>query len=66
MQNPCDLALNTYAPDWQLRFGLPIQEGDPQGKGQLLLDYSTDYPADAALFTLPKGYQRYSPGGALP
>ncbi len=66
MQDPCDLALNTYAPDWPLRFGLPIQESDPQGKGQLLLDYSTDYPADAALFTLPKGYQRYSPGGALP
>lgn len=62
MQDPCDLALNTYAPGWQLQFGLPIQERDTQGKGQSLLDYSTDYPVEAGLFSLPKGYQHYAPG----
>lgn len=62
MHDPCDLALNTYAPDWQLQFGLPIQERDTRGKGQLLLDFSTDYPAEARLFILPEGYQHYSPG----
>ncbi len=62
MQDPCDLALNIYAPTWQLQFGLPIQERDMLGKGQLLLDFSTDYPLDAALYSLPKGYQNYAPG----
>jgi hypothetical protein len=62
MQDPCDLALNTYAPGWQLQFGLPIQEHDPQGRGQLLLDYSTAYPVEAGVFSLPKGYQHYAPG----
>ncbi|WP_127477455.1 hypothetical protein [Sulfurivermis fontis] len=62
MHDPCDLALNTYAPAWQLQFGLPVQEHDPQGKGQLLMDFSTEYPAEAGLFMLPKGYQHYSPG----
>lgn len=60
MQDPCDLALNTYAPHWSLQFGLPIQEYDTQGKGQLLLDYSSEYPAEAGLFKLPKGYQHFS------
>lgn len=62
MHDPCDLALNTYAPAWQLQFGLPVQEHDLQGKGQLLMDFSTAYPAEAGLFKLPKGYQHYSPG----
>jgi len=62
MQDPCDLALSTYAPGWQLQFGLPIQERDTQGKGQLLLDYSTDYPVEEGLFSLPPGYQHYAPG----
>lgn len=62
MQDPCDLALSTYAPGWQLQFGLPIQERDTQGKGQLLLDYSTDYPVEEGLFSLPMGYQHYAPG----
>lgn len=62
MQDPCDLALNTFVPGWSLQFGLPIQERDTQGKGQLLLDYSTEYPVEAGLFKLPKGYQHYAPG----
>lgn len=62
MQDPCDLALNTYAPDWQLQFGLPINEWDPQGKAQQLLDFSAEYPSAPTLFNLPKGYQHYRPG----
>lgn len=61
MQDPCDLALNTYAPEWQLQFGLPINEWDTQGKGQQLLDFNASYPMNRAMFVLPKGYQHYQP-----
>ncbi len=61
MNDPCDLALNTFAPEWQLKFGLPIQEWDPQGKGQQLMDYNAHYPVEPALFALPKGFEHYTP-----
>ena len=61
MNDPCDLALNTFAPDWQLKFGLPIQEWEPQGKGQQLMDYNAQYPVEPALFVLPKGFEHYTP-----
>lgn len=61
MQDPCDLALNTFAPHWQLQFGLPIHEWDTQGKGQQLLDFNAGYPVTTPMFSLPKGYQHYQP-----
>jgi hypothetical protein len=60
MQKPCDLALNTFHADWQLQFGLPIQEWDEAGNGQLLMDYKEGFAVDEALFTLPQGYRHYS------
>jgi len=60
MQEPCDLALNTFYADWQLQFGLPIQEWDESGKGQVLMDYKQGIAVDEALFTLPEGYQHYT------
>lgn len=61
MNDPCDLALNTFAPDWQLKFGLPIQEWDPQGKGQQLMDFNAAYPVQPSLFVLPPKFRHYTP-----
>lgn len=61
MSDPCDLALNTFAPDWQLKFGLPIREWNPQGKGQQLIDFNADYVAAPSLFVLPHGFRHYTP-----
>lgn len=60
MQLPCDLALNTFHYDWHLEFGLPIQEWDEAGKGQMLMDYKKGFKVDEKLFELPQGYQHYS------
>jgi len=60
MQEPCDLALNTFHADWQLKFGLPIQEWDESGKGQVLVDFKKGFAVDEALFSLPEGYQHYN------
>ncbi len=60
VQEPCDLALNTFHPGWQLQFGLPIREWDELGNGQLLMDFKESFPVDASLFELPKGYRHYS------
>lgn len=59
-QDPCDLARNTFHPAWQLEFGLPIQEWDEQGRGQLLLDYKERVELDDQLFTLPADYRHYT------
>lgn len=60
MRDPCDLALNTFAPGWQLQFGLPIQEWDGHGKGQILVDYDPQFKADTSWFVLPEGYRHYT------
>jgi hypothetical protein len=60
MQEACDLALNTFHADWQLQFGLPIQEWDESGNGQVLMDFKEGFAVDEALFSLPQGYQHYS------
>ncbi len=62
MQLPCDLALNTFAPKWQLEYGLPIQEWDSSGKGQALLDFDPEFEAEESLFRLPGGYRHYGTG----
>lgn len=60
MRDNCDLARHTFAPDWQLQFGLPIQEWDELGGGQSLIDFKTGQRVDDKLFQLPEGYQHYS------
>jgi hypothetical protein len=59
-QQGCDLALNIFAPDWLLNYGLPVQILEVGGKGMLLMDFYLDQQLDPALFTLPEGYHRYS------
>lgn len=59
MQQPCDLALHTFHPDWQLQFGLPIQEWDETGNGQMLMDYKLSFKVDKTLFNLPESYKHY-------
>ena len=61
MNEPCDLALNTFAPDWQLKFGLPIQAWDPHGRGQHLVDFNAAYPVQRSLFVLPPNFRHYTP-----
>lgn len=60
MQQPCDLALHTFHSDWHLQFGLPIQEWDEAGSGQMLMDYKQGFTVDEKLFELPGDYQHYS------
>lgn len=60
MQQPCDLAVNTFHSDWHLQFGLPIQEWDEIGNGQMLMDYKLGFKVDEKLFELPEGYHHYS------
>jgi hypothetical protein len=60
MQEPCDMALNTFHADWQLQFGLPIQEWDEAGNGQSLMDFKEGFAVDEALFELPQGYRHYT------
>lgn len=59
-QDPCDLARNTFHAAWQLEFGLPIQEWDEQGRGQMLIDYKERTELDDRLFTLPPEYRHYT------
>lgn len=59
LQQPCELSLHIFQPLWRLEQGLPIQEWDPQGKTQLLLDYKTAEAVDDALFAVPHGYRHY-------
>jgi len=59
-QSGCDLALNTFAPEWFLDFGLPVQSMEVGGKGMLLIDYNPDESIAPELFSLPKEYRRYS------
>ncbi|MCW8827005.1 MAG: hypothetical protein OQK78_11355, partial [Gammaproteobacteria bacterium] len=56
----CDLALNTFSPEWFLEFGLPVQNQQEAGRGMILIDYVVDEQVDAKLFELPDGYERYS------
>ncbi len=59
-RDSCDMARNIFHPAWQLEFGLPIQEWDDQGRGQVLLDYKEGVKLDDKLFSLPQGYRHYS------
>jgi hypothetical protein len=60
MQDPCDLATNTFAPTRQLDYGLPIQESNTAGFRQSLVDFKPNYRVDERLFTLPEGYTHYT------
>ena len=64
MRTPCDLAMNVHAADRALRFGLPVQERS-EGRSQSLVDFSTDFEVDDAMFALPAEFARrpmFAPG----
>jgi len=61
MRDACDMAINTFHPNRILSWGMPLQEWDRHGRGQKLVDFKTGEKVDSALFTLPKGFVRYTP-----
>ena len=62
-RTPCYLSRYVYMPGRQLLKGLPIQEWDNSGYRRTLIDFQGSVLIDPALFELPAGYSRYTPGG---
>jgi hypothetical protein len=60
LHNACDITISTFEPTRQLEFGFPIQEWGKDEYSRALVDYKTDYKADAKLFVFPEGYQHYT------
>jgi hypothetical protein len=59
-RTPCYLSRYVYAPDRQLKKGLPIQEWDSSGYRRMLADFRDKVAIDAGLFELPSGYDRHT------
>ncbi len=59
MHDPCAISMSTFAPTRHLEHGFPVQEWKP-GYARSLVDYQSDYQADASLFVLPKDYFSYT------
>jgi hypothetical protein len=57
-RDPCDDAIDVFAPGLLLQKGLPIRTWERNGKQQRLLEFSDQYSVDASLFRLPADYQR--------
>ena len=62
MQTPCFLSRYAYATARHLQYGLPLQEWDSSGYKKSLVDFSENETMPLTLFTLPDGYDRFSPG----
>lgn len=60
VQDACDLAINVYAPGWPLRFGLPIQQHEYNGRRWSLVDFRADVEMAPTLFTLLADYRRFN------
>ncbi len=60
MQDNCDLAVNVYAPGWALRFGLPIEQREYNGRRWSLVDFRGDVETADTLFTLPADYRHFN------
>lgn len=61
MLDACDLGRYVFAPARHLVDGYPVQVQDPAGYRRHLIGFDAAWRADAALFTLPEGYERVSP-----
>lgn len=59
MQEPCMLAMTTFAPNQYLQHGFPVQEWK-SGISRHLLDFKTSFDAPPETFTLPKDYFQYT------
>lgn len=53
----CDLAEGVHAADRSLQFGLPLQERNANRR-QVLVDFSSTFEVEAAMFEIPAGYAR--------
>jgi hypothetical protein len=62
MQTPCFLSRYVYTPARHLHHGLPISEWDEVGYRRTLVDFREGEKVAAGLFTLPDGYENFSPG----
>ena len=60
MHDACEMTTTTFKPIRQFEFGFPIQEWGNNDYTRSLVDYKTDYKADAKLFVFPEGYKHYS------
>ena len=58
MQNGCDMAQSTFAPNRHFELGFPIRLWKKDAYSKTLLDFKGDYVIDAKLFTLPADFQR--------
>lgn len=59
---PCYLANNIYAPARYLDHGLPVRRADHDGRVSELVDFSSDFAANPALFVLPADYRQLDIG----
>lgn len=64
MQDPCELALHTFAPTTHLQYGLPIEEAGANGFRQSLADFKAEAAVAESLFRLPGEYRHYGSGAA--
>jgi hypothetical protein len=59
MQDPCSIAMNTFAPTRFLQHGFPVHQWRP-GYSRMLVNYKEHYQPDPKLFEIPSGYFTYS------
>jgi len=59
MQEPCSMAMNTFAPTRYLQHGFPIHQWYT-GFSRMLIDYQEHYQPDPELFEIPDGYFTYT------
>lgn len=59
MQDPCEIARNTFAPTRYLEHGFPIHEWR-KGYSRMLIDFKQHYQPDPKLFEIPKDYFTYT------
>ncbi len=59
MHDPCAISMSTFVPTRHLQHGFPVQEWKP-GYARSLVDYQSNYKADASLFVLPENYFTYT------
>ena len=59
LQDPCSIAMNTFAPTRYLQHGFPIHEWHT-GYSRTLVDYKEHYLPDPKLFEMPSGYFTYT------
>ena len=59
MLDPCAIAMSTFVPTRHLQHGFPVREWKT-GYARNLVDYKSEYKADASLFELPEDYFTYS------